>query len=111
MGYGGGGKDGIAVLRSGTGLAQADDQVFDELREMPSALVVAKQNVVEFFALFCARQPVFDDAGNTALQDRAYSFLFRPSNRFANKHLFADQFSESPDLERFDDDFVRFQKD
>src|ERR1035441_7991505 len=78
---------------------------------MSSALVVAKRKVVEFTALFYPRQPVFDDAGNTALQYRSPSFLFHPGGRFASKHLFADELGESADFEWFHHDFVRFQKD
>ena len=78
---------------------------------MSSTLVVAEQNVVEFFALFCARQPVFDDTANTALQDRAHSLLLRARPGFAGSHLFAEEIGEFSDLEWFHDDFVRFQKD
>ncbi|SPF41898.1 hypothetical protein SBA1_400043 [Candidatus Sulfotelmatobacter kueseliae] len=111
MCYGGDGKDSIAVLGSGTGLAQADNQVFDQLREMSRTLVVAKQNVVEFPTLFCPCQPVFDDTGNTALQYRAHSLLFQPGGNLAVQHLFPDQVGEFPNLERFHQDFVRFQED
>src|SRR5579863_5325758 len=73
----------IAILRGGAGSAQADNQVFDQLWEVSGALVVAHLNLVEFFALFGPCQPVFDNTGNAAPQDRAYSLLFHPGGRLA----------------------------
>jgi hypothetical protein len=46
MGYGSSGKGGIAVLAGGTGLAQANSQILNQLREMSSALLIAKQKAV-----------------------------------------------------------------
>jgi hypothetical protein len=46
MGYGGSGKDGIAVLAGGAGLAQAKSQILNQFREMSCALLIAKQTAV-----------------------------------------------------------------
>src|ERR1039458_3745952 len=111
MGYGGIGKDRIAVLRGGAGLAQADNQVLNQLGKVSGTLAVAERQVVEFLALCCPRQPVFDDKGSRALQYRAHPFLLSPGNRSASKYLFADEFREPLDFEWFYEDFVCFQKD
>jgi len=67
MRYGGSRKDRIAVLRRGAGLAQADNQVFDQFGKMSGTLAVAERQMVEFLALIYPRQPVFDDEGCTPL--------------------------------------------
>jgi hypothetical protein len=46
MGYGSSGKDGIAVLAGGAGLAQAKSQILNQLWEMSSALLIAKQKAI-----------------------------------------------------------------
>src|ERR1700686_1707693 len=111
VGYRGQGKDGIAVLRGGAGLAQADHQVFNQLGKMASTLVIAKRNVVEFARLLYPSQPVSNDSGNTALQDRTHSLLFYSGGRPSSSHLFADEFGEPADFEWFYHDFVRLQED
>ncbi len=58
MGYGGDGKEGIAVLRGSIGLSQANNQVFNQFRKMSSTLFVAKQNLVELTAPFYPPQPI-----------------------------------------------------
>src|ERR1700690_3717633 len=111
MGDSGGGKNSVAVLRGSTGLSQADNQVYNQFRKMSSALIVAKQKMVEFSALFYSRQPVSNYTGHTTLQYLGHSFLFHPGSRFASEHLVAEEFGEFPGFEWFHDDFVRFEKD
>ena len=106
MGNGGGRRGGISVLRGRSGLAQADNQVFDQFRKMSGTLPVAEQNVVELFTLFCLRQPLFDDTGNTALQYLGHPLLFQLDGRFAVKHLLPDEVRQLPNGERFHDDFI-----
>src|ERR1700722_16306268 len=75
MGDGGGGKDSFVVLVVRARLAQADGQVFNQLRKMSSALLIAERNAVEFTTLFRPRQPLFDDTGGRAQQYRSHSLL------------------------------------
>src|ERR1700691_907272 len=110
MGYRGGGEPGIAVLRGSTGLSQADNQVFDQLRKMSSAFIVAKLEVVEFRTLSYPRQPVFNHNGRTTLQYRGHSFLWRTGSRFTSEQLFVDELCELPGFEWFHDDIVRLQQ-
>src|SRR5712692_10495191 len=94
MGCGRGGIAGITLLCGGAGLAQAESQVFNQLREMSSTLVVAKRKAAQFITLFRTHQPPFDDTGKAPLQDHAHSLLDQPGSRSASKHLFADEFGE-----------------
>ena len=110
MGNSGGRRGGISVLRGRSGLAQADNQVFDQFRKMSGTLPVAEQNVVELFTLFCLRQPLFDDTGNTALY-LGHPLLFQLDGRFAVKHLLPDEVRQLPNGERFHDDFIGLEQD
>ena len=47
MGHGSRGKDGIAVLAGGAGLAQAESQIFNQLGKMSGALLVAQRNAAD----------------------------------------------------------------
>ena len=73
----------ISTHRCGVGLAQVDNQVFNELGKMSGAVFVAKLKVVEFTALLCTRQPISRDCVKAAPQYRAHSFLLRPGCRLA----------------------------
>src|ERR1700733_11355555 len=99
MGHGGGGKDGIAVVVSRAGLAQAESQVFDQHRKMSRAVLIAERNAVEFTALFRPRQPTSDDIGSRTQQYYTHTFLVQPPNRFAIHHSFSDEVGEPPNLE------------
>ena len=91
MAYGGVRTDGIAVLRGGTRLSQADNQVFNQSRQMSSALLVAKQKVVEFIAL-----PVPTSLQRHRTYNAAVSrtlFPFHRGRRFASEHLVAEEFA------------------
>jgi hypothetical protein len=47
VGHGSSGKGGIAVLAGGAGLAQSNSQVLNQLREMSSALLIAKRKALK----------------------------------------------------------------
>jgi len=75
MSNGGGGTDGFAFFSGAAGCSQAHNQVFNQFGKISSALLVAKRNVVEFFALFDLRQPVLDDMVCTTVQYCSHSSL------------------------------------
>src|ERR1039458_2069594 len=105
MGHGGGGKDGIAVLGRSAGMAQADSQIFHQLRQVSSALLIAKVKAVQTSILLGPLQPAFDDTGRLPLQDRAHSLLVQPHRRLAIDQSFLNQLGKLPNLEWFHDDF------
>jgi len=111
MGYGSGGKDGIAVLRGAGGRAQADNQILNQPRKMSSTLHIAQGKMVKFTALFCSCQAGYKNFANTALQYRAHALLGQSWSRFALKQSLLDEVRELPKLERFHDDFVGLEKD
>jgi hypothetical protein len=84
MSDGGGGSDGFVFFSGTAGCSQAHDPVFNQFRKISSTLLVAKRNVVEFFALFDLQQPVFDDIVGTTAQYCSHSFLIRPGGGFAS---------------------------
>jgi hypothetical protein len=93
------------------GLAQAKSQIFQKLREVSSALVVAKRKPAQLLTLFRRYQPAFHDAGTAAPQDHTNPLLVHAGSRSASGQLRADESGESADIEWFYDDFIRFQKD
>src|ERR1700730_4249788 len=111
MGYGGSGTDGIVFFSGNVGRSQASNQVSNQLRKITSALLVAERNAVQFLALLDLRQPVFDDKISAMLQYRSHSFFWHRNSKFASEQLIADEISEFPSLEWFDDDIVCLQKD
>src|ERR1019366_4153195 len=80
MGHGGGGKDGIAVLGRSAGMAQADSQVFHQLRDMSSSLLAAEPKAVQTSTLFRPLQPACDDTRNAPPQYCAYSLFVHEQN-------------------------------
>src|ERR1022692_4576600 len=79
--------NGIAVLRrSGDGLVQAGNEVFDQLGQMSGTLTINKRKVIQFTGFLYPRQPVLDDNVRTMLEYLAHS-LDRKSTRLNSSHL------------------------
>src|ERR1700722_1813974 len=68
--------DGTASLRAGARLPQPDNQVFDELREMPGTVFITKRKEIEVSALLCPSSPFFEETPNPPPQYRTDSFMF-----------------------------------
>src|ERR1700730_13896317 len=105
MSDGGSGTDGIAFLSGDVGRSQANNQVFDQLRKISGALLVAKRNAGKLLARFDLRQPVFDDKGCALLQYSGHAFLWRWNRRFTTEQLIADEISKFLGLEWLHDNF------
>jgi hypothetical protein len=73
----GSGRRGVAVFRWEFGLAQADTQVFHQLRKMLNALRIADLETVKVAAFFRSHQPSCDDAGAVPREYVAYALFDR----------------------------------